>query len=188
MDRLSSKKQLALIVLCNSLFKPWKGEIVAMFTPVEGPGITPAHPICVPTLTFLPPSSETESWSGSSSPKLSRSIHRSRSRTKKQNEQEQGYPPPHQWVEKAQIVMGASNPLLSQSMACDIEGKEQGRDSFSQDLLLPPSHSWSRSPSPSRRSRWSLRSLLSRDSDWESCRLVSWVNSHIKNIVHYTVW
>ncbi|TWW80140.1 GRAM domain-containing protein 1A, partial [Takifugu flavidus] len=148
-------------------------EIVAMFTPVEGPGITPAQPICVPTLTFLPPSSETESWSGSSSPKLSRSIHRSRSRTKKQNEKEQGYPPPQQWVKKAQIVMGASSPLLSQSMACDMEGQEQGQDSFSQDLLLPPSHSWSRSPSPRRGSRWSLRSLLSRDSDWESCSTAS---------------
>eukprot|EP00066_Takifugu_rubripes_P027248 XP_011616514.1 PREDICTED: GRAM domain-containing protein 1A isoform X1 [Takifugu rubripes] len=144
-----------------------------MFTPVEGPGITPAQPICVPTLTFLPPSSETESWSGSSSPKLSRSIHRSRSRTKKQNEKEQGYPPPQQWVKKAQIVMGASSPLLSQSMACDMEGQEQGQDSFSQDLLLPPSHSWSRSPSPRRGSRWSLRSLLSRDSDWESCSTAS---------------
>ncbi|XP_011616514.2 protein Aster-A isoform X2 [Takifugu rubripes] len=144
-----------------------------MFTPVEGPGITPAQPICVPTLTFLPPSSETESWSGSSSPKLSRSIHRSRNRTKKQNEKEQGYPPPQQWVKKAQIVMGASSPLLSQSMACDMEGQEQGQDSFSQDLLLPPSHSWSRSPSPRRGSRWSLRSLLSRDSDWESCSTAS---------------
>lgn len=159
-----------------------------MFTPVEGPGITPAQPICVPTLTFLPPSSETESWSGSSSPKLSRSIHCGRGQTKKSNEKEQGYPPPHQWVTKAHIVMGASSPLLSRSMACDMEGQGQGLDSFSQDLLLPPSQSLSRSPSPSRRSRWSLRSLLSRDSDWESCRLVSWVNSHIKNAVHYTVW
>lgn len=149
-----------------------------MFTPMEESGITPAQPICVPTLTFLPPSSDTESWSGSPSPKLSRSIHRSRSRTKKQ---EQDYPPPQHWVKKAQVVMEASmekSPLLSQPVACEMGAEEQGQDSFSQDLLLPPSRSWSCSPSPSRRSRWSLRSLLSRDSDWESCRLVSWVNSH----------
>lgn len=156
-----------------------------MFTPVGGHGITPAQPICVPTLNVLPPSSDTESWSRSPSPKEPCSIHhgqfhRSRTRGKTHNEKEQGYSPTQQWVKKAQIVMEASrekSSLLSHSVACQMEGQEQGQDSFSQDLLLPPSRSWSRSPSPSRRSRWSLRSLLSRDSDWESCRLVSWIHS-----------
>lgn len=155
-----------------------------MFTPVEGHGITPAQQICVPTLTVLPPSSDTESWSRSPSPKQTRSIHRgqfhrSRTRAKTHNEKEQGYSLSQQWVKKTQIVMEASrekSTLLSHSVACQMEGQEQGQDSFSQDLLLPPSRSWSCSPSSSRRSRWSLRSLLSRDSDWESCRLVSWIH------------
>lgn len=168
-------------MLCNRLFKPWKGETLTMFSPVDGHGLTPAQPILVPALTVLPPSSDTESWSRSPSPKLSCSIHRSRTRTKKQNEKDQGYSPTQQWVKKSQILMEASmekSSLLSHSVACQMEGQEQGQDSFSQDMLLPPSHSWSCSPSPSRRSRWSLRSLLSRDSDWESCRLVSWIHSH----------
>lgn len=153
-----------------------------MFTPVEGHGITPPQPIRVPTLTIVPPSSGTESWSCSSSPKQTCSIHRgqfhrSRTRAKTHSEKEQGS---SQWVKKARIVMEASREksyLLSHSVDGQMEGQEQGQDSFSQDLLLPPSWSWSRSPSPSRRSRWSLRSLLSRDSDWESCRLVSWIHS-----------
>lgn len=153
-----------------------------MFTPVEGHGSTPAQPIPVPTLTVLPPSSDTESWSRSPSPCfIHRVSHRSRIRTKKQNEKWQGYSPTQQCVKKAGIVMEASmekSTLLNHSVACQMEGQEQGQDSCSQDLLLPPSRSWSRSPSPSRRSRWSLRSLLSRDSDWESCRLVSRINSH----------
>lgn len=156
-----------------------------MFTPVEGHGFTPAQPILVPTLTILPPSSDTESRSRSPSPKQTCSIHRgqfhhSRTRAKMHNEKEQGYSLTQQWVKNARIVMEASrekSSLLSHSVACQMEGQEQGQDSFSQDLLLPPSRSWSRSPSPSRRSRWSLRSLLSRDTDWESCRLVSWIHS-----------
>lgn len=155
-----------------------------MFTPVEGHGNTPAQPIRVPTLTVLPPSSDTKSWSRSPSPKQSDSIncghsHRSRTRAKIQNEKEQGYSP-QQWVKMAQIVKEASrekSSLRSHSETCQMEGQEQGQKGFSQDLLLPPSRSWSRSPSPSRRSRWSLRSLLTRDSDWESCRLVSWIHS-----------
>lgn len=159
-----------------------------MFTPVEGLAITPSQQISVPTLTVLPPSSDTESWSRSPSPKQTCSIHRgqfhrSRTRAKTHNEKEQGYSlstsATQQWVKKAQIVMEASrekSSVLPHSVACQMEGQEQGQDSFSQDLLLPPSRSWSRSPSPSRRSRWSLRSLLSRDSDWESCRLVSWIH------------
>lgn len=150
-----------------------------MFTPVEGHGITPAQSICVPTLTVRPPSSDTESWSRSPSPKQTCSVHRgqfhrSRTRAKPHNEKEQDDSSTQQWVKKAQIIMEASrekSSLLSHSVACQMEG--QGRDSFAQDLLLPPSQSWSRSPSPSRRSRWSLRSLLGRDWDSENCRLVS---------------
>lgn len=154
-----------------------------MFTPVEGHGRTLAQPIPVPTLTVLPPSSDTESWSRSPSPCFIHrgQSHRSKIRTKKQNGKGQGYSPTQQWVKTAEIVMDTSmekSTLLTHSVACQMEGQEQGQDSSSQDLLLPPSRYCSRSPSPSRRSRWSLRSLLSRDSDWESCRLVSRINSH----------
>lgn len=162
---------------------------MTMSSPVGPRGIPLAKPIPVPTLTVLPPSSDTESWSRSPSPILSRSsrhgrFHRSRTRTKKRNEEDQGCNPKRQWGKKTQVVMEESVEKVtfrhqsrspSPSEACQMEGGEQGQDSPSRDHLLPPSHSWSRSPSPSRRSRWSLRSLLSRDSDWESCRLVSWI-------------
>ncbi|XP_070767648.1 protein Aster-A [Enoplosus armatus] len=160
---------------------------MTMSPPVGPEGITLAQPIPVPTLTVLPPSSDTESWSRSPSPRPSRSsrhgrFHRSRTRTKKRNEEERGCSPKHQWGKKTQIVIEETaekgtvrhrSPLPSPSVASQMEGEEQGQDSPSQDLLLPPSRSWSRSPSPSRRSRWSLRSLLSRDSDWESCSTAS---------------
>lgn len=167
---------------------PWNALKMTMSSPVGPDAITLAQPIPVPTLTVLPPSSDTESWSRSPSPRPLRSsrhgrFHRSRTRTKKRNEDEQGCTPKRQWGKKTQIVIEetaekgtiqnrSSSP--SPSVASQMEGEEQGQDSPSQDLLLPPSRSWSRSPSPSRRSRWSLRSLLSRDSDWESCRLVCW--------------
>lgn len=161
-----------------------------MTSPVGSEGITLAQPIPVPTLTVLPPSSDTESWSRSPSPRLSRSgrhsrLHRSRTRTKKRNEEEQSYTPKRQWGKKTPIAIEETvetgtirqqDPLPSPSTTSQMEGDDQGRDSPSQDLLLPPSRSWSRSPSPSRRSRWSLRSLLSRDSDWDSCRLVRWID------------
>ncbi|XP_024114050.1 protein Aster-A [Oryzias melastigma] len=108
-------------------------------------GYTLARPIPVPTLTVLPPSSDTESWSRSPSPRLSRlsRTHRSRTRTRKQ----------------------AAAPAERAPSPMEVTG--QGQDSPSHELLLPPPRSCSRSPSPSRRSRWSLRSLLSRDSDWD---------------------
>lgn len=149
-------------------------------------GITLAQPIPVPMLTILPPSSDTESWSRSPSPRPSLSSrhgrsHRSRTRTKKLNEEKQGCIPKQQWGKTPQIVIEETvekgtithqSPSPTPSVASQMEDEEQGLNNPSQDLLLPPSRSWSRSPSPSRRSRWSLRSLLSRDSDWESCRLV----------------
>lgn len=163
---------------------------MTMSSPVGPEGITLAQPIPVPTLTVLPPSSDTESWSRSPSPRLSRSgrhgrFHRSRTRTKKRNEDDQSCTPKRQWGKKTQIVIEDTaetgtiphrSPSPSPSVASQMEGEEQGQDSPSQDLLLPPSRSWSRSPSPSRRSRWSLRSLLSRDSEWDSCRLVCWIH------------
>lgn len=158
-----------------------------MSSPVGPEGITLSQPVPVPTLTVLPPSSDTESWSRSPSPRLARSsrhgrFHRSRTRTKKsRNEEEQGCSPKRQWgktvvmeetTEKGKFRRRSPSP----SAAGHSEGGELGQDSPSQDLLLPPSRSWSRSPSPSRRSRWSLRSLLSKDSDWDSCRLVCWLH------------
>lgn len=159
-----------------------------MSSPVGPEGHTVAQPIPVPMLTVLPPSSDTDSWSRSPSPRLSRfgrrsRSHRSRTRIKKRNEEEQdctlkqGQTP--QIVIEDTAGKGNSrqrSPSPSPSLATQMEGEEQGQDSPSQDLLLPPSRSWSRSPSPSRRSRWSLRSLLNRDSDWDSCRLVCWIH------------
>lgn len=164
--------------------------MMTMSSPVEPECTALAQPIPIPTLTVLPPSSDTESWSRSPSPRLSRLIrhgrsHRSRARTKKRNEENHG-PTPKQ-DKTPQIVLeevaekGAIQHrrlLPSPSVASWVEGEEQDRGNPSQDLLLPPSCSWSRSPSPSRRSRWSIRSLLSKESDWDSSRLVCW--NHLK--------
>ena len=161
-----------------------------MSSPVGPEGITLAQPIPVPTLTVMPPSSDTESWSCSPSPRMSRfgrhsRTHRSRTRTKKRNDEEQGCSPKRGKTPKIRIEdtleKGPNrhrSPSPSPSVATHVEGDDQGQQSTSQDLLLPPSCSWSRSPSPSRRSRWSLRSLLSRESDWDSCRLVCWIHHH----------
>ncbi|TMS11018.1 hypothetical protein E3U43_020011 [Larimichthys crocea] len=161
---------------------------MTMSSPVGPDGITPTQPVPVPTLTVLPPSSDTESWSRSPSPRPSRStrhgrFHRCRTRTKKRNEEEQGCTPKRQWGKKTQIATEETaekggvrhrSPSPSPSVASQMEGGgEQGQDSPSQAHLLPPSRSWSRSPSPSRRSRWSLKSLLSKDYDWESCSTAS---------------
>ena len=154
---------------------------MTMSSPV---GITLVQPIPVPTLTVLPPSSDTESWSRSPSPRASHSsslgkLHRSRIRTKKRNKKEQGCTPKQLGIKNTQAVMPETmdnSHLPSPFVAQHIDEEEQGQDSLLQDLLLPPSRSWSHSPSPSRRSRWSLKSLLSRDGDWESCRLVSWIH------------
>ncbi|KAM7421381.1 hypothetical protein PAMA_015491 [Pampus argenteus] len=75
--------------------------------------------------------------------------------------------------ETAEKGIRHQSPSFSPSVVTQMEGEEQGQGSPSQDLLLPPSRSWSCSPSPSRRSRWSLRSLLSRDSDWDNCSTAS---------------
>ncbi|TNN67745.1 hypothetical protein EYF80_022061 [Liparis tanakae] len=159
---------------------------MTMCSPVGPEDISLPRHIPVPTLTVLPPSSDTESWSRSPSPRPSRSSrhgrpHRSRTRSKKHNGEEPGCTPKRQWGKTPHVVIeettaqGAvphrSATPPSSSAAGRVEGDERGQDAPSRDLLLPPSRSWSRSPSPSRRSRWSFRSLLSRDSDGESCSL-----------------
>lgn len=144
---------------------------MTMSSPVRPEGFTLAPPIPVPTLTVLPPSSDTESWSCSPSPRPPRSgcLNRSqcsRTRTKRRTggqrrvcvSDPEGGPTPQIRVEESE----AGGPVL------------QREDGPTRDLLLPPFRSWSRSPSPSRRSRWSLKSLLNKDSDGDSCRLVCW--------------
>lgn len=163
---------------------------------VRPEGFPLAQPVPVPTLTVLPPSSDTESWSRSPSPRPSRSpspqpsrsgcLHRShcsRTRTKRRNGGERVCLPDPQEGRTPRIVVEESSnggPVLqlspSPSGGPRTEGV-QGEDGPSHDLLLPPSRSWSRSPSPSRRSRWSLKGLLNKDSDGDSCRLVSWTRS-----------
>ncbi|XP_035991433.1 protein Aster-A isoform X2 [Fundulus heteroclitus] len=150
-------------------------------SPVRAERFCLARPIPVPTLTVLPPSSDTESWSRSPSPRPPRSgppgrAHRSRTRTKRRVQQ--GGAPPPDWNQTPQIVVEDSaerGPARrrSPSPSAPVQTEGPGGDSPSRDLLLPPSRSWSGSPSPSRRSRWSLRSLLSRDSDLDSCSTAS---------------
>lgn len=175
-----------------------------MSSPAGPEGSILAQPIPIPTLTVLPPSSDTESWSRSPSPRPSRRhrhhrLHRSRTRTKKRNdgEQEQSSSPKRQCEKMPQIVVEEEagerrsarqrSPSPSPSLITQAEGEEPVQDSPSQDLLLPPSHSWSRSSSPSRRSRWSLRSLLSRDSDCDSSRLVLWLCSQHRVLLTITL-
>ncbi|XP_032410426.1 protein Aster-A isoform X2 [Xiphophorus hellerii] len=130
------------------------------------------EPVSVPTLTVLPPSSDTESWSRPPSPRLPGRSHRSRTRTKRRCEGPAGL---HGgttrpgWGETPQIVVEDGERCRSPSPLAE----RRSEDSPSHDLLLPPPRSWSRSPSPSRRSRWSLRSLLSRDSDVDGCSTAS---------------
>ncbi|XP_037532033.1 protein Aster-A isoform X2 [Nematolebias whitei] len=157
---------------------------MTMSSPVRPGAFTLAQPIPVPTLTVLPPSSETESWSRSPSPRPLRSgrlnrSHCSRTRTKRRKEGDRGYVSDPQGGKTPQIVVeesaeGGLVPRCSSSPfgASQKEGV-QGEDSPSHDLLLPPVRSWSRSPSPSRRSRWSLKSLLNKDSDGDSCSTAS---------------
>lgn len=135
------------------------------------PKIIVAEPIPIPTLNVLPPSSDTESWSCSPSPRPQR--HRSRSRNperKKRKVKHEQVPENHWDTEKEERESSRS---LSRSstlslMVSNVEEEEQGSPS----VLLPPPHSWSRSSSLSRRSRWSLRSLLNKDSDCDSTRSV----------------
>ncbi|XP_041964316.1 protein Aster-A isoform X3 [Alosa sapidissima] len=160
-------------------------------------------PIPIPTLMVLPPSSDTESWSRSPSPRCRRPrSRRCRARTRpsgpgtpedsplrlttprhQQDEARQG-PGEGEGAEdvegeRKQISRRQRSPSPSHSRSGEEEDageeEEYGQGSPSPLLLPLPSRSCSRSGSPGRRSRWSLRSLLSRDasSDWDSCSTAS---------------
>ncbi|KAK2902704.1 hypothetical protein QQF64_010460 [Cirrhinus molitorella] len=135
------------------------------------PEITIAEPVSIPILNVLPPSSDTESWSCSPSPRPHRYPSRSRNREKKRAKVLQEDTSKNHW-DKGQRGRSQSPSRASPSppMASKVEEEEQGSPSV---LLLPPSHSWSRSSSLSRRSRWSIRSLLSKDSDCDSSSTAS---------------
>ncbi|KAG9335429.1 hypothetical protein JZ751_004751 [Albula glossodonta] len=116
-----------------------------------------AIPVPIPTLTVLPPSSDTESCSRS--PGLRPRRHRARK-------------------ERGRERKRRGEDLEDQRRQKERDESERGREgdrrSPSPLLLLPPTRSWSRSSSPSRRSRWSLKSLLSREStDCDSCSTAS---------------
>lgn len=156
-------------------------SVLATTGPESGGSMTQLVPI--PTLNILPPSSDTDAWSRSPSPRPSRRHrcsrpHRSRARTKKRSDGEQEESPKPRWdgTEEEGRVKGSAaqrSPSLLPSalLPPHVDDAVLGP---SLDLLLPPSSrtSWSRSSSLGRRSRWSLRSLLSRESDWDSCRSV----------------
>lgn len=156
-------------------------SVLATAGPESGGSMTQLVPI--PTLNILPPSSDTDAWSRSPSPRPPRRHrcsrpHRSRARTKKRSDGEQEESPKPRWdgTEEEGRVKGSAaqrSPSLLPSalLPPHVDDAVLGP---SLDLLLPPSSrtSWSRSSSPGRRSRWSLRSLLSRESDWDSCRSV----------------
>ncbi|XP_030637885.1 protein Aster-A isoform X2 [Chanos chanos] len=134
-----------------------------------------AQPIPIPTLTVLPPSSDNESWSRSPSPQAHHHrSHRTRTRERRrtapvQREESSGST---SVVDKTERRSQRRSPSpCTPSPVPNVEEGDQG--SSSSLLLLPPSRSGSRSPSPSRRSRWSLRSLLYKDSDWDSCSTAS---------------
>lgn len=156
-------------------------SVLATTGPESGGSMTQLVPI--PTLNILPPSSDTDAWSRSPSPRPPRRHrcsrpHRSRARTKKRSDGEQEESPKPRWdgTEEEGRVKGSAaqrSPSLLPSalLPPHVDDAVLGP---SLDLLLPPSSrtSWSCSSSPGRRSRWSLRSLLSRESDWDSCRSV----------------
>ncbi|XP_016147943.1 GRAM domain-containing protein 1A-like [Sinocyclocheilus grahami] len=137
------------------------------------PEITIAEPISIPILNVLPPSSDTESWSCSPSPRPHRYHSRSRKREKRRAKVPQEDISKNRW-DKGQGKRDRSQSLSRASptppRVSNVEEEEQSSPSV---LLLPPSRSWSQSSSLSRRSRWSIRSLLSKDSDCGSSSTAS---------------
>lgn len=136
------------------------------------PEITMAEAIPIPTLNILPPSSDTESWSCSPSPRPHRFHLRSRNRERRRAKALQADASEMHWDKgKGERDRNQSPSRASPlpPMVSNVEEEEQGSPTV---LLLPPSRSWSRSSSLSRHSRWSLRSLLSKDSDCDSSRSV----------------
>ncbi|XP_071239343.1 protein Aster-A-like isoform X1 [Salvelinus alpinus] len=157
-------------------------SVLATTGPESGGSMTQLVPI--PTLNILPPSSDTDAWFRSPSPRPPRRHrcsrpHRSRARIKKRRDGEQEESPKPCWdgtEEKGRVKGSAAQ--RSPSLLPSPRGGARGVDAVlgpSPDLLLPPSSrtSRSRSSSPGWRSRWSLRSLLSRESDWDSCSTAS---------------
>ncbi|XP_058231930.1 protein Aster-A isoform X1 [Hemibagrus wyckioides] len=127
------------------------------------------NPIPIPMLNVLPPSSDNDSWSPSSSPLPRR--HRIRDltgnkrRTRAQEEDDPGDGDRGR-SKKREKMMGRSHSPVS----VEGEGFVEELASNSASFLLTPS----RCSSPStRRSRWSLRSFLLKDSDCESCSTAS---------------
>ncbi|XP_072538849.1 protein Aster-A [Salminus brasiliensis] len=123
-----------------------------------------AKPILIPTLTVFPPSSETESRSQSPSPRPHRT-HRTRDKEKHRTRgQENPLEPRSQdqtlsecSKEKRSRGRSLSPKILKRKdKVKEVRGVDGQGGRFS-PLLLPPS-----------RSRWSLRSLISKDSDWDS--------------------
>ncbi|KAG7469025.1 hypothetical protein MATL_G00124450 [Megalops atlanticus] len=126
-----------------------------MMSAAAVPSVPDGQATPIPTLTVLPPSSDTESCSRSPGPRPRRPRprrERGRDRRRRGSGQED---------------------RNSQQQEERDRGREDERRSPSPHLLAPP-RSWSRSSSPSKRSRWSLRSLLGRDSaDSDSCSTAS---------------
>lgn len=123
-------------------------------------------------LNVLPPSSDNDSWSPSSSPlPPRRRVWDLNSKKRRARAQDEG--DSRGGAKKNQGTKGRScSPVCVEG-----EGLVEEEVGNSASFLLPPS----RCSSPSsRRSRWSLRSFLARDSDCESCRSVrenSWKKS-----------
>ncbi|XP_049325663.1 serine/arginine repetitive matrix protein 1-like [Astyanax mexicanus] len=128
-----------------------------------------SNPVPVPTLTVFPPSSETESRSRSPSPLPPRPPRPHRSRQRRTGAQENPPEPqpqdqnPSQWLRSRGRSL-SPKVLKRKDRVKEVRGPDgvHGQGGRFSPLLLPPS-----------RSRWSLRSLISRDSDWDSsCRSV----------------
>uniref|UniRef100_A0A8C2ASM3 GRAM domain containing 1A n=2 Tax=Cyprinus carpio TaxID=7962 RepID=A0A8C2ASM3_CYPCA len=137
------------------------------------PEITIAEPISIPILNVLPPSSDTESWSCSPSPRPHRYHSHSRNWEKRRAKVPQEDISKNRWGKgqgKLDRSQSPSRASPSPPVVSNVEEEEQSSPSV---LLLPPSRSWSRSSSLSRHSRWSIRSLFSKDSDCDSSSTAS---------------
>ncbi|XP_028837812.1 protein Aster-A isoform X2 [Denticeps clupeoides] len=136
---------------------------------------TVAQPVAIPTLTVMPPSSDTESWSRSPSPQPRRHrSRRSRAQERKRTEAAGQDPTTVPWESCEPRQRSPSPGPRAVRNAEVVVEEEEYQYGPSPLLLTPTSQAWSRSPSPGRRSRWSLRSLLSRDStDFDSCSTAS---------------
>ncbi|TUA69864.1 GRAM domain-containing protein 1B [Bagarius yarrelli] len=129
-----------------------------------------ANPIPIPMLNILPPSSENDSWSPSPSPhphrRRIRDSNGKKRRTRTQNEDND--------VRDKVRTRDKRGKETKERSRLSVSGEEEELveelASNSAPFLLSPSRCSSLS---SRRSRWSLRSLLSRDLDWESCSTAS---------------